>query len=168
MNHPQVHWFYRRVKVNNIIMPIYFELAGGLAFLLRRFHMIQPEYVVVPGPAKVGFPLVGVEFIDGTGAIRWQLAPIPAKLYSCPRDEGVIIKTETKPADQTGYGINMSAVFKPRSNTINLFYDVGELISLKLSGFELLTPPAYLCPNYVDIAVEGVYIPNMPENLQRL
>lgn len=166
MDHPQVHWFYRRVQVKNIVEPIYFELAGGLAFLLRRFHMLQPEYAA--GPAKVGFPLVGVEFIDGTGAIRWQLDPIPAALYSCPRSEGVIVKTEAAPVDQTGYGINMSAVFKPRSNTINLFYDVGELISVRLNGFELLAPPGYLCPNYVDIAVEGVYIPNMPENIERL
>lgn len=162
MDRPQTHWFYKRVKVQNIQEQIYFELGGGLAFLLRRFHFIQPEYIDVLG-TRYGFPVIAAEFIDGTGAIRWQLQAIPANLYSSPRSEGVIVKTETAPADQTGYGINMSSVFKPRSNTINLFYDVGEVINLKLSGFELLTPPGYLCPNYIDVAVEGVYIPNMPQ-----
>ena len=154
----QSHWFYRRVKVKNPTETLYFELAGGLAFLLRRFHLIQPEYVKLPGPIYVGFPFVGVELIDGTGAIRWQMQAIPAQLYSSPRLENVTVKTETTPADQSGYGVNMSAVWKPRSNTINLFYDVGELINIKLSGMQLLTPPGYHCPNYVDIGVEGVYI----------
>ena len=161
MDRPQIHWFYKRVKVLNTTEQFYFELPGGLAFLLRRFHFIQPEYVKVLG-VKYGFPLVGAEFIDGTGAIRWQLQSIPAGLYSSPRNEDVIVKTESAPADMKGYGVNLSAVFKPRSNTINLFYDIGELINIKLSGMEILTPPGYLCPNYIDIAVEGVFIPNMP------
>ena len=163
MDRPQTHWFYKRVKAANIQEQFYFELGGSLAFLLRRFHLIQPEKVIIPLGADVGFPLVGAEFIDGTGAVRWQLQSIPANLYSSPRSNGVIVKNETAPADATGYGVNLSAVFKPRSNTINLFYDVGELITMKLTGFELLTPPGYLCPNYVDIAIEGVYIPFMPE-----
>lgn len=162
MDRPQTHWFYKRIKAANIQEQFYFELGGGLAFLLRRFHLIQPEKVTTAGPVTTGFPIVGAEFIDGTGAVRWQLQAIPANLYSSPRSEGVIIKTETAPADMTGYGVNMSAVFKPRSNTVNLFYDVGELITMKLTGFEMLTPPGYLCPNYVDVAIEGVYIPNMP------
>ena len=111
---------------------------------------------------NISYPKIGVEFIDGTGAIRWQLDPIPAELYSAPRYNGVTTKIETAPADDKGYGVNLSAVFKPRSNTVNLFYDLGELITCKLTGFEFLTPPGAWCPDYVDIAVEGVYIPNMP------
>jgi hypothetical protein len=110
----------------------------------------------------IPYPKLGVEFIDGTGAIRWQLQALPAELYSSPRYNGVVVKTETAPYDNTGFGVNLSAVFKPRSNTINLFYDVGELVTCKLTGFEFLTPPGNFCPDYVDIAIEGVYIPNMP------
>jgi len=167
MDRSQTHWFYKRIKARNIQEQFYFELGGSLAFLLRRFHLIQPEKITTPGPVITGFPLVGAEFIDGTGAIRWQLQSIPANLYSSPRSEGVIVKTENAPADATGYGVNMSAVFKPRSNTINLFYDVGEIVTMKLTGFEKLTPPAYFCPNYVDVAIEGVYIPNMPEQVNK-
>lgn len=162
MDKPQIHWFYKRIKTANIQEQFYFELGGSLAFLLRRFHLIQPEKITTVGPVITGFPLVGVELIDGTGGIRFQLQAIPANLYSSPRSEGVIMKTETAPADADAYGVNMSAVFKPRSNTVNLFYDVGELITMKLTGFEMLTPPGFLCPNYVDVAIEGVYIPNMP------
>jgi photosystem II stability/assembly factor-like uncharacterized protein len=117
---------------------------------------------------NIGYPQIGVEFTDGTGAVRWQLQPIPAKLYSAPRYDGVIVKTEPAPFDQKGYGVNLSAVFKPRSNTINLFYDVGELITCKLSGFEYLAPAGHYCPDYVDIAIEGVYVPDMPENKERI
>jgi len=159
MDRPQVHWFFQRVAVTSPVMRIFFELSGGLAFLLRRFHLIQPEYVVTPPAVYTGFPLVGVELTDGTGATRWQLQSIPADLYSAPRRNGVVMKTETAPADAGGLGVNMSAVFKPRSNTINLFYDTGENIFIRLSGMELLTPPGYLCPNFIDLAVEGVYIP---------
>lgn len=162
MEKPQIHWFYKRIKAANIQEQFYFELGGSLAFLLRRFHFIQPEKVTTAGPVITGFPIVGAEFIDGTGAIRWQLQSIPANLYSGPGSEGVIKKTETAPADLSGFGVNLSAVNKPRSNTINLFYDVGEIITMKLTGFEYLTPPGYYCPDYVDIAIEGVYIPNMP------
>lgn len=168
MDRPQSHWFYKRVHATKLYETIYFELAGGLSFLLRRFHFIQPEYVTTAGPVLTGFPIIGAEFIDGTGAVRWQLQPIPSNLYSAPRSNGVIVKTETAPVDQTGFGVNMSAVFKPRSNTVNLFYDVGELVTLKLTGFESLTPPGYICPNYVDLAVEGVYIPDMPEDQERV
>lgn len=162
MDRPQIHWFYKRIKAANIEEQFYFELGGSLSFLLRRFHFIQPEKVTIGG-VTTGFPIIGAEFIDGTGATRWQLQAIPANLYSSPRSEGIIIKTETTPADFSAFGVSMSALFKPRSNTLNLFYDVGEVVTCKLSGFENLTPPGYFCPNYVDIAIEGVYIPNMPE-----
>ena len=159
MEKPQVHWFYKRVKVNNPIELLYFELAGGLSFLLRRFHFIQPEYLETAPGVFQGFPIVGVELTDGTGATRWQLQAIPADLYSAQRREGVILKTENTPCDPSAYGVNMSSVFKPRSNTINLFYNTGENIYIRLSGMELLTPPGYICPNFIDIAAEGVYIP---------
>lgn len=160
MNKPQVHWFYKRVKVGNQVENVYFELASGLAFLLRRFHLMQPDYVkVLPGPVYYGFPGVGIELQSGTGDIRWQLQPIPAQLYSSPRKDGIIVKTETAPADASGFGVNMSANFKPRVNTINLFYDVGETLYIQMTGQQYFNPPGQWGPNYVDIAVEGVYIP---------
>lgn len=168
MDRPQTQWFYRRIHATKLYESIYFELAGGLSFLLRRFHFIQPEYVQTAGPVFTAFPIIGVEFIDGTGAVRWQKDPIPPDLYSAPRRDGVIIKTETAAADQQGFGINMTAPFKPRSNTINLFYDVGELVTVKLTGFQNLPAPVgYIAPNYVDIAVEGIYIPDMPPNVEK-
>jgi len=175
----QSHWFYQRIQITAPVVEVFFELAGGLAFLLRRIHSIQPEYVRTGAPGAyvyTGFPIVGIELTDGTGAIRWQRESIPATLYSAPRTNGgtstlppdaavppgsingVIVKAETAPADVLGFGINMSAVFKPRVNTINLFYDIGELIKIRLSGMEMLTPPGYLCPDYIDIAAEGVYL----------
>lgn len=160
MDRPQHHWFFQRVHATHNEEYLNFELAGGLAFLLRRFHMIQAEYATAH--AGIGFPLVGVEFIDGTGAIRWQKDAIPAALYSAPRFNGVTVKTETKPADMLAFGVNLSAVFKPRSNTINLFYDVGELVRVKLTGFEYIAAFGNYCPDYLDFAIEGVYIPNMP------
>lgn len=159
MDKPQQHWFHKRVKVNNPVERLSFQIAGGLGFLLRRFHLIQPEYINIPVNQFIKFPLVAVELTDGTGAVRWQLQAIPAQLYSAPRLDNVIMKTETSPFDLLAYGVNMSAVFKPRSNTINLFYDIGENIFIRLSGMELLTPPGYLCPNYIDIAIEGYFIP---------
>ena len=163
MNSSQVFWFFQRVHVLHAEERIYFPLAQGLAFLARRYHLIQPEYLkTLLGP--IGFPLINVEFTDGTGAIRWQKDAIPTNLYSAPTYEGVIVKAETTPADKTGFGINMSAVFKPRAVTLNLFYDVGETIGIRLTGQQLLTPPGYYCPNYVDIAVEGIYNPDdVPE-----
>jgi len=161
MEKPQVHWFYKRVHAQHPTETIYFELSGGLGFLLRRLHLIQPEKITIPGapPTIVGFPGVGLELTAGTGAIRWQLSAIPADLYSAPRRNNVIVKTETAPFDQLAFGVNLSAVFKPRSHTVNLFYDIGELINIKISGMELLTPPGYYCPDYIDIAAEGYYIP---------
>lgn len=153
----QVYWFFQRVHVTSPVMQLYFELAGGLCFHLRRFHMIQPEYYVPAVGAKVDFPFVNVELTDGTGAIRWQREAIPAQLYSAPRYNDVTVKTETAPADNKAFGVNLSTVFKPRANTVNLFYDKGENIFVRLSGFELLTPPGYLCPNYLDLAIEGTY-----------
>ncbi len=156
---PQVHWFFQRVKVLSPVERPYFQLPGGLAFLLRRFHLIQPEYVITAGPVYTGFPNVLAELTDGTGKTRWQLDAIPARLYSAPRLDRVTVKTETAPADQKAYGVNMSAVFKPRANTINLFYDIGENVLIRLSGMEFLAVPGYLCPNYIDICIEGVFIP---------
>jgi hypothetical protein len=158
-NRPQVHWFFQRVKVLNPVERPYFQLPGGLAFLLRRFHLIQPEYIITAGPVYTGFPNVLAELTDGTGKTRWQLDAIPAVLYSAPRVSGVKMKTETAPADQSAYGVNMSAVFKPRSNTVNLFYDIGENVSMRLSGMEYLAVPGYLCPNFIDVCIEGVFIP---------
>jgi hypothetical protein len=159
MENPKQHWFYKRFKVNNPVERWTFQIAGGLAFLLRRFHVIQPEYIEIAPNQFIKFPVVSVELTDGTGATRWQLQAIPAQLYSAPRLDNVIIKTETTPFDQLGYGVNMSAVFKPRSTTINLFYDKGENIFVRLSGMEKLTPPGYLCPDYIDLAIEGYFIP---------
>jgi len=156
---PQTHWFFKRVHTANPVEMVYFELAGGMAYLLRRFHIIQPEYIKQAGPIYTGYPKVGVELYDGTGKLRWQLQSIPAEQYSSPRIDGVTVKTEAAPVDLTAYGVNMSAVFKPRSNTINLFYDVGENIFCRLSGMQLLTPPGFMCPDYIDIAMEGIYIP---------
>ena len=170
----QSHWFFQRIQVTAPVVEVFFELAGGLAFLLRRFHLIQPEYVrtgAFPAYVYTAFPIVGVELTDGTGAIRWQRESIPATLYSAPRLNaenpqnaatpnlnGVIVKTETQPADTLAYGVNMSAVFKPRANTVNLFYDIGELIKIRLSGMQFLAAPGYLCPNYIDLAAEGTYV----------
>jgi hypothetical protein len=163
MNKPQIHWFYKRVKVQKARENIYFELASGLAFLLRRFHLMQPETVLIDAVWRL-FPGVGIELLDGTGAIRWQLQPIPAQLYSAPRKDGIIIKQESNPHDQTGYGVNMSANFKPRTNTVNLYYDVGEQIFIDMTGQEYYDTSIDLrlnqwMPNYVDLAVEGVYLP---------
>lgn len=169
MDRPQSHWFYKRVHATKLYETLFFELPGGLAFLCRRFHFIQPEFVETAGPVFTQFPIIGFEFIDGTGAIKWQKDPIPPELYSAPRRDGVIVKTETAPYDLEGFGINMSATFKPRTNTINLFYDVGELVTIKMTGFENLPAPVgYIAPNYVDVAVEGVFIPDMPPNVERV
>lgn len=111
----------------------------------------------------IPFPEIGVEFIDGTGKTKWQKDAIQAVLYSAPRREGVIVKTETAPADDKAYGVNMTGIFKPRANTINLYYDVGEKIYVRLKGFQFLNPPGFYCPNFVDFAVEGVYIPEDKE-----
>lgn len=158
MEYPQVHWFFTRVHCLHAEEYPYFQLPGGLAFLLRRIHIIQPEYAEVLG-VNYGFPVIDVELLDGTGATRWQSQAIPENLYSAPRSEGVTVKTETAPVDALAFGVNMSAVFKPRSITLNLFYDVGENIKIRLSNIQLLTPPGYYCPNYIDLAVEGVFIP---------
>ena len=159
MEKAQSHWYYKRVQVNAPTYNLFFELPGGLSFLLRRFHLIQPDYKTLPGPAYLVFPSVGVELTDGTGAIRWQKDAIPAQLYSAPRRNGVIMKTETAPADITGYGVNMSAIFKPRAQTINLFYDIGEQIFIRLSGMEYNAAAAQWTPDYIDLAAEGVLIP---------
>lgn len=148
-----------------------FAVAGTRAVTIGAAHIFagtDDGFFMTDWISEIGYPQIGVEFIDGTGAIRWQLQALPAQLYSAPRRDGVIVKTEAAPCDMSAYGVNMSAVFKPRSNTINLFYDVGELITCKLTGFEFLTPPAAYCPDYVDIAIEGVYIPDMPENKERI
>lgn len=154
MRLPQVHWFYKRVKVNAPVQLLYFELAGGLAFLLRRFHLMQPDFA-----SGVLFPKCGVELTDGTGKLRWQLQAIPADIYSAPRSTGVTVKTETAPQDQSGYGVNLSAIFKPRANTVNLFYDVGEQVNIRISGMEFVAIAGIWGPPYIDIAVEGYYIP---------
>jgi len=159
MDKPQSHWFFKRIKVNAPTYNLFFELAGGLGFLLRRFHIIQPDYIEKPGPVYHVFPSVGIEFTDGTGATRWQLQAIPGELYSAPRKDAVIIKTEPTPADLLAYGVNMSAIFKPRAHTINLFYDIGEQIYIRLSGMEYDSIIAQYKPDYIDIACEGVYIP---------
>ena len=148
-----------------------FAVAGTRAIAIGTAHIFagtDDGFFMTDWITALGYPRIGVEFTDGTGAVRWQLQPIPAALYSAPRCDGVIVKTEAAPCDATGYGVNLSAVFKPRSNTINLYYDVGELITCKLSGFEFMTPPGAFCPDYVDIAIEGVYIPDMPENKERI
>jgi photosystem II stability/assembly factor-like uncharacterized protein len=148
-----------------------FAAAGTKPVIIGAAHIFagtDDGFFMTDWISAIGYPLIGVEFTDGTGAVRYQLQPIPAMLYSAPRYNGVIVKTETAPHDQKGYGVNLSAVFKPRSNTINLFYDVGELITCKLTGFEFMTPPGAFCPDYVDIAIEGVYLPDMPENKERI
>ena len=155
---PQVKWFYKRVKVQDYRERVIFELASGLSYLLRSFLYMQPEYKIVAGPLTIGFPFVGAEFQSGSGDIRYQLDPIPAPVYSAPRFDGVVTKTETAPFPG-GYGINMSAAFKPRENKINLFYDVGETIVLILSGQQYFSGPAIWGPDYIDIALQGVYIP---------
>ena len=155
----QYHLFFQRIHVTRAVENPYFQLPGGLAFLLRRFHLIQPEYAkVLPGPVYTGFPLVGVELLSGTGSTRFQLQSIPAQVYSAPRFSNVTVKTESAPVDLLAFGVNMSAVFKPRSVTLNLFYDVGENISIRLSGMEYIAALGYLAPNYIDIAAEGVFI----------
>jgi len=148
-----------------------FAIAGTFAVTIGTAHIFagtDDGFFMTDWISAIGYPRIGVEFTDGTGAVRWQLQPIPAALHSAPRCDGVIVKTETAPYDMTGYGVNLSAVFKPRSNTINLFYDVGEIITCKLTGFEFLSPPAAFCPDYVDLAIEGVYLPDMPENKERI
>jgi photosystem II stability/assembly factor-like uncharacterized protein len=147
-----------------------FAIAGTFAVTIGThvYAGTDDGFFMTDWISDIGYPLIGVEFTDGVGKIRWQLQPIPALLYSCPRYDGVIVKTETAPFDQTGYGVNMSHVFKPRSNTLNLFYDVGEVITCKLTGFEYIVAAGGYCPDYVDIAIEGVYLPNMPQNKERI
>jgi hypothetical protein len=95
--------------------------------------------------------------LDGTGAIRWQLQAVPSELYSAPRVDGVTVKVEPAPADASGFGINMSAVFKPRAQTLNLFYDVGENIKIRLSNMVNVAGYGY-APNFIDLAFEGYLI----------
>jgi len=138
-------------------MTLFFELPGGLAFLLRRFHLIQPDYTTIALVDYI-FPPVNIELTDGTGAIQWQYNAIPADLYSSPRRNGVIIKTETTPADASGYGVNMGCPFKNRAKTVNLFYDIGENIKMRITGMEYNAAAAIYTPNYIDIAAEGVFL----------
>ena len=159
MENQQYHLFFKRVKVQHSVELITFELPGGLAFLFRRFHMIQPEYKIYGGPVTVIHPPVFVELTDGTGATRWQSQAIPALEYSAPRKDGVVVKTETAPVDQSAYGVNLSACFKPRSVTVNLHYDVGENVFIRLSNMLAVIGTPDYSPNYVDIAAEGVFIP---------
>lgn len=159
MQRPQVKWFYRRVHILNPRERVIFELASGLGYLLRSFHFMQPEYKIVAGPLTLPFPIIGVELQSGSGDIRYQMQPIPAALYSAPRFAGVITKAETSPVDQKGFGVNMSAEFKPRSNKINLFYEQGETIVIYLSGQQYFSGPAIWGPDYIDIALQGVYVP---------
>lgn len=147
-----------------------FAVAGTLAVTIGTHIYAGTDngFFMTDWISGIGYPIIGVEFTDGIGKTRWQLQPIPAILYSAPRLNGVIVKTEAAPVDQTGYGVNLSAVFKPRSVTLNLFYDVGEIINCKLTGFEYSVAAGGYTPDYVDIAIEGVYLPDVPENKERI
>lgn len=156
-NGQQYHLFFQRIQVNAPSMRVVFQLPGGYAFLLRRFHLIQPDFITI-GLVDYIFPPVNVELTDGGGAIQWQYNAIPADLYSSPRRDGVKIKTEAAPADLSGFSINMGCPFKNRAKTLNLFYDVGENINIRLSGMEYNAAAAIYTPNYIDLAAEGVFL----------
>lgn len=153
----QYHLFYKRLQVKSGLERIIFELDSGLAFLARRFHAIQPQLINFGGASYI-FPDVSVSFISGSGSVRYQQSAIPTDLYSSPRRDLVRIKTETTPADLSGYSINMSAAFKNRAKTINLFYGIGETIQLEITGQEYEPIPAIYKPNYIDLALEGIYL----------
>jgi hypothetical protein len=51
----------------------------------------------------------------------------------------------------------MSAVFKPRAQTLNLFYDVGENIKIRISNMVNVAGYGY-APNFIDLAFEGYLI----------
>lgn len=159
MERPQYHPFYKRIKVQRATESISFELASGLGYLLRRFHLMQPDYKIVAGPLTVPFPGVSIELKNGSGSIRKQLQPIPAQLYSAPRKDGITTKTESAPHDLTGYGISFSANFKPRTNTVNLFFDPGETLFIDMTGQQFFPGPGIWGPDYVDIFAEGIYVP---------
>lgn len=156
---PRTFWFYKRVKIEHPTETVLFHLAAGLGFVFRRFQLIQPDYLITPGPVTNLFPGLGVELVSGTGIVRWQLQAIPADTYSAPRRDRITVKTETAPVDLLAYGVNMTAPFKPRANTVNLFYDINEIINIKISGQEYFSGPGIWGPNYVDFAAEGFYLP---------
>ena len=160
MERPSSFWFYKRVKISSPKDTIFFDFATGLGFLMRSFIIMQPDHKVVAGPLTLGFPGVGIELENGSGEVRWQKDAIPAALYSSPRKDAIITKTETAPVDATGYGVSMSAtIHKPRQNLVNLYYEPGETIIIRISGQEFITPPGIWGPDFVDILVLGYYIP---------
>ncbi|MGB7569594.1 MAG: hypothetical protein WBM07_17150 [Chitinivibrionales bacterium] len=152
----QSQLFYKRVEVSKDTEDVFFRLASGLGFILREFQLIHPTKANIDG-VWYTYPDVNVELQDGSGVVRFQLGPIPAPLYSCPRSDGVFLKNEASPVDQTAYGVSMSASFKPRAKKLNLYYEPNEQINIRLTN--MIFDDGQWMPDYIDVVCIGIYIP---------
>lgn len=109
---------------------------------------------------QYGINPIKISITDSGGGIAYQQEATPAFLRSTPTPNDIKVVTETTPADDAAFGVNMTAQQKIKQKEHNYFFDKGDIIRVKITGQEYrpeLTNPIFT-PQYVDVLIEGVLL----------
>lgn len=150
-------FFYKRLDIfqkakDYFLIPIDY----GYAYLLRSIRTKWSEYNSPNGSIVVRDGKI--EFVQSYAGRPLQNVPYPARLISTPAETGVTITPAPSPVDQDAYGVNMTAT--PVKNNIILNYLYQRRETLDLRFLFSVVGSALQIDSYVDILLEGYYIPD--------
>jgi hypothetical protein len=111
-----------------------------------------------------------LEILDNANNNPRQPSPLKVDLLSSPGKSMSYYRNAPSPVDNAGYGINFSSNQTFFSSTLNFLYRYNDLISLTFSNISTVTQvigptgaaytvPAFFSPSYIDVVLEGYYVP---------
>lgn len=146
-------WFFRRLTSNSINKYIDFliPIDWGYGYLLRS---IKSKWRDVAGAGEPNSGHLDIKFIKTTRARELQNDYYPVRLISTPGENGVNFVAAPNPVDNDIFSKCFAATPVKNVLILNYYYQYRETMYIKLLIGGLIEQD-----NYVDILLDGYYIP---------
>ena len=148
--------FYKRVQVAHAHEYVTFPLDYGFNFLLGELRAKWPDRDAVPPTMTYPQPLI--EIVEVVRTRPHQARPYPLRLATTPAESGVLVTAAPLPVDATAYNVNMTATPPKLTPALNYYFASGSVVQIRLSGQQFIA--GVWRPEYVDLVLNGVYIPD--------
>lgn len=152
---------YDRIQTAHPKEYFTFKIEYSFGYWLRHIKLKYPERLDPTTHAAYQFSKeIKLEIFDNANYRARELDAFTGILISSPGKEGCQKYTAANPVDNNAFSVEFSATPAIKSvSNLNFLYKYGDVIKIDISGMEYNATDGAWQPQYIDIFLEGYYVP---------
>lgn len=160
------YFVYQPIHVLHAKEVFTFQVDYSYGYWLRHIRVKYPERLYPGNLLNATFsPTLNIEIYDVADGKARQSTPFKVQLISTPGKEGATQQAAAAPVDTNNFGIEFTAdpAIKSVSN-LNFLFRSGGAFKIEFSGQEYKSNVQLWSPEYIELFIEGYYVPRRAFN----